>query len=206
MKINSKNAEQNYIELTAIKRITTYESIARYKVITIYDAKKKYKSIKLFIANELNMEIHDYEEFIKQPKILQKKNEIDRIFKNQFSGHKNRAEGFGSFEIFYSQWYVHQDNRCFYCKTTKEELEELFNPQNGIDAKIKSTKFNATLHIEQIDPKKGYSKDNCRLACSLCNNTKSDLISQENYLKYFAPSITKFLSDLKNTNLENITY
>ena len=25
---------------------------------------------------------------------------------------------------------------------TKEELEELFNPQIGIDAKIKSTKFN----------------------------------------------------------------
>lgn len=62
------------------------------------------------------------------------------------------------------------------------------------------------MHIEQLNPKEGYVPSNCKLACSLCNNTKSDLISKENYKKYFAKSMANFLNDLYENKIENNTY
>jgi len=193
--------KEKYLDIVAIKRIGTYKQIAEYKEKSVDEIKNKYKSINSFIASELKIELNELKNL--ENSVLDKKNRIDKIFKNQFSGNDDRKEGFGSFEDFYSEWYVKQNDQCYYCKTSYMILEQLFEEPNP---KLKSAKFNETLHIEQIVPKDGYRPENCRLACSLCNNAKSDLISKENYKKYFAGSMERFLSDLSTTNLKNETY
>lgn len=118
--------------------------------------------------------------------------------REKFNSTNERKEGFGgNFENFYI-WYKKQDKKCFYCGVTAETLQSLFKSK-----KLSSTKFNATLHIERLKPKEPYSPENTKLACSLCNNAKSDLISQENYEKYFAESMTNFLKDLDSGKIEN---
>ena len=88
-------------------------------------------------------------------------------------------------------------NKCYYCNIDANTLEQLFKE------KLNSTKFNETLHIERLRPKEPYSEKNCRLACSLCNNAKSDLISDDNYKNYFSKCMSKFLEDLNDDKIEN---
>lgn len=193
------NLETKYIELVAKKRLGTYQQIADFKKVSIESIKKDFKSVDKFLATELGLNLEDY--CALKDKMEDVKAKIDKIFRNQFSGNKARNEGFGNFYNFYT-WYEKQGHKCYYCNTTYEVLNTLFTTSK----KLNSEKFNATLHIEQIDPKKGYNEENCKLACSLCNNAKSDLISKENYIKYFAKSMQNFLKDLNETNLKNDTY
>lgn len=103
---------------------------------------------------------------------------------------KKRKDGFKTFANFYD-WYRAQNQKCHYCGTAQGELERLFD-----DELVSSSKFTATLHVEQKTPKQGYNKDNCVLSCALCNNAKSDMISYENFKKYFADSMQRFIKDL----------
>ena len=61
---------------------------------------------------------------------------------------------------------------------------------------LDSKKFNSTPHIERKDSNAGYNVDNCVLACSLCNNAKSDMMNAENFKTYFGKAIGKFVADL----------
>lgn len=110
---------------------------------------------------------------------------------------KKRKDGFKSFANFY-EWYKAQNQQCHYCGTTQEELERLFD-----DELVSSSKFSATLHIEQRTPKQGYNETNCVLACVLCNNAKSDMINDENFKRYFADSMKKFIKDLLSGKITN---
>ena len=102
---------------------------------------------------------------------------------NREANHK-----FENFREFYI-WFTNQKDECCYCQTTQENLKKLFE-QNVLTSK----KFNATLHIERFDSNKPYSKDNCALACAICNNAKSDFISKEDFEKFFAPAIQNYLN------------
>ncbi|MGX2981912.1 hypothetical protein [Helicobacter sp. 23-1045] len=110
---------------------------------------------------------------------------------------KERKADFGGFRAFY-EWYSAQEPKCYYCGTTQAQLEQLFN-----DELILSTKFNPTLHIEQKTPKQGYKSTNRVLACALCNNAKSDMISDENFRAYFADCVRKFVADLLSGKITN---
>ena len=50
-------------------------------------------------------------------------------------------------------------------------------------------------------PENKYSKDNCRLACYICNNAKSDFLSAESF-EPIARGINKFWSNYLNKNVE----
>ncbi|PWI46423.1 hypothetical protein CEE45_16900 [Candidatus Heimdallarchaeota archaeon B3_Heim] len=39
------------------------------------------------------------------------------------------------------------------------------------------------MELERKDNAKGYSKENCVLSCSLCNNAKSDKFTEEEFRK-----------------------
>lgn len=110
---------------------------------------------------------------------------------------KNRKDGFKTFAHFYD-WYKAQNQKCYYCGTMQGELEKLFD-----DELVSSSKFNATLHIEQKIPKQGYNKDNCVLACALCNNAKSDMVNDKNFKRYFADSMRTFIKDLISGKITN---
>ena len=123
--------------------------------------------------------------------------EFIKLRKKFNSFDSERKNGFGGFRAFY-EWYITQEPKCHYCETTQGELERLFN-----DELVSSSKFNATLHIEQKTPKQGYNKDNCVLACALCNNAKSDMINYDNFKTYFKKSMQSFIKDLLSSKITN---
>lgn len=202
MKKFSPEVQDYYLNIVAIERLGTYESIVDYaneNKIELGNACGNGKGIKKCLSEKFfKLPLDKFLEL--EEEMADKKEEIDKIFKNQYSSNPSRKKGFGSFKNFYT-WYVEQGAKCHYCGTSKETLKKLFD-----DEKLVSSKFNETLHIEQIDPKKGYLPENCRLSCSLCNNAKSDLISKENYDKYFSDAMRNFLSDLEQGKITNITF
>ena len=123
--------------------------------------------------------------------------EFVKIRKRFTGSDDKRKKGFGDFESFY-KWYVAQGDKCYYCDSSQKELDRLFD-----DELVSSKKFGATLHIERKHPDKGYNADNCVLACSLCNNAKSDMISAANFKQYFAKSVRDFVCDLLNGKITN---
>ena len=45
---------------------------------------------------------------------------------------------------------------------------------------------------ERKDPDGDYCADNCEFACVICNNAKSDMISAEDFKKFFVPGIKEY--------------
>lgn len=108
-----------------------------------------------------------------------------------------REEGFGSKYEFY-KWYVNEPKKCCYCGVDENSLREYF--ENNQDSK--RFQRGRSLEIERIltdENNNNYSKDNCSLACYICNNAKSDLIHYKDF-KFIAEGINKFW----NNEFENI--
>jgi|GEM_PF-1675050 len=105
--------------------------------------------------------------------------------------YENKEFGFKTFTNFY-KWYKEQPQKCYYCNITQNELDELWDKEL-----ISSKKFSKALHIERLDANKPYCKDNCRLACAVCNNAKSDMISEQDF-ECFVEGIKKFYNLLKS--------
>ena len=201
--------QQRYIELIALDRVfNSYANVAEAlgnkaleKQIQAEYSKKG--GIKEWLADELfgkdDKDKFSKIERLENDKELEKEKEkIDNIFSNQYSSNTERKKGFGSFKAFYNHLFSNGRAKCYYCGTTQDELNHLFGKEL-----IKSSKFTATLHIEQKRAKQGYAPQNCVLACSLCNNAKSDMISAENFKGYFGEPIRKFISDLLNGKITN---
>lgn len=105
----------------------------------------------------------------------------------------DRKKGFGGKDNFI-KWFFTQKQECHYCQISQTDLITLFTD------KIKSKKlaFSAILQIDKKDSNKGYNKDNCVLACCLCNNAKSDMISYDDFKNIIAPAMTKYYEYLKS--------
>lgn len=196
-----KQKIESYLDLVAVKRVLSgYEKIAEIEDTDKQVIKKEWSKkggINGYIAHKLKLDLEELGELSSIEDVVIDKEKIDKLFNNQYT--EKRKEGFGTFEMFYT-WYKEQGDRCYYCKTDSNTLNQLFN-----NKKLKSSKFNATLHIERLRPKEPYNTTNCRLACSLCNNAKSDLISNENFEKYFSNSMRAFLCDLSDNVIANRT-
>lgn len=118
-----------------------------------------------------------------------------RAIRKRFT--QKRKDGFKTFAKFYA-WHSTQAQKCYYCGTSQDELNKLF--ENEL---ISSKKFSESLHIERKDSNKGYGENNCVLACALCNNAKSDMISDENFKAYFGKQMRDFISDLLSGKITN---
>ena len=104
----------------------------------------------------------------------------------------------GSFEAFLAWWCekTPEDGirRCYYCEVDEKALKDAF------DLKIISSKkrsFSGELQIERKNPNGNYCADNCDFACVICNNAKSDMISAENFTKFFVPGIKKYWAHIE---------
>ena len=200
--------EVKYIKLKALDRVYCgYDNVARAigkpseadKIRKEY-SKKGGGGIKKWIADEIFGK-NDEKRFDKLAEIANNKEvvdivkKIDSIFSNQFSGNNDRKKGFqNNFKDFYQHLFGKFGNgfephkaKCHYCGTTQEELDKIFDEKNGF---ILSNKFGKTMQIERLDSKKvgnekNYTPKNTVLACPLCNNSKSDMISAENFKQYF---------------------
>ena len=189
--------EERYLELYSFQKINDMKKVAKKKNISIDKAKEMYTSYTDYLAEELFVNV----ETIK--KLNQKLHkEISKIQKIYERFDENRQVGFDkNFNKFYN-WYItqkkKQNNCCYYCKISENGLKELFD--KGI---LKSKKFTATFHIERLDSEKNYIADNMVFACSLCNNAKSDMISENDFKDYFANPMYQYLQSKMNLLKKN---
>ena len=111
---------------------------------------------------------------------------------------KNGTPFNDDFMSFMEWWLSEMDDsgvcHCCYCGVDDETLRAAFD--RGI-IHSKKPSFNGNLQIERMDPNGGYRPENRKFACVICNNAKSDMISREDFEKYFAPSITKYWEHIK---------
>lgn len=93
---------------------------------------------------------------------------------------------------YFVEWFQTLPKKCIYCGTEEYKLRDLFKSRLS----TKRTR-GPSLELERIDSSSNqYTEDNCGLACYFCNNHKSDIITQAEHKKYFAPSIKKYIDDL----------
>lgn len=118
----------------------------------------------------------------------QQPNWNDKDEQKWLNEYNNGKFGFGTFQNFY-EWYIKEPKKCCYCEITQDELKCLWKEKHNL---LSSKKFTEALHIERLDANKPYCKDNCRLACAVCNNAKSDMISEQDFRKCFVEGIKKF--------------
>lgn len=109
---------------------------------------------------------------------LKSKSQIGSKFKDEFEAHKRfiyRNYKYGAkkrgyeFKISFENFCFLLKQRCYYCGAEPSNKQILRNAQdeflyNGIDRK---------------DNSKGYIKDNCVSACSICNRMKLEMSDQE---------------------------
>lgn len=97
-------------------------------------------------------------------------------------------------------WYVENyyekegETSCLYCGVTEKECANFFET-------YKTKRDTRGLHLE-IERKNSitnlYEKDNCGLACYVCNNAKSDFISEDDFRKFIVSGIKDFWQAQRN--------
>lgn len=113
-------------------------------------------------------------------KIWRAKNK-DRIKKQQYTPHriygnlKSRIKkGEIISEIDFINWYNSQEQKCYYCERTLEEVKN--------DIKEKEINQNR-MSIDRKDNDKGYILNNIVFACRRCNEIKSDYFTETEMLR-----------------------
>jgi hypothetical protein len=121
-----------------------------------------------------------------------KKNKIDEIFKrysNKRSASLNEEFQFEDWNEFYA-WYKEQTisgDLCCYCGVNQNDINNLNKTTNPMKRLQRKTRGNS-LEIERVESfiyqneianneNNIYSAKNCRLACHVCNNAKSDFLT-----------------------------
>jgi len=121
-------------------------------------------------------------------KLIQKSNQI-------FSSKKSNPD-FKDFEKRgkrgFFDWYQKQPRVCGYCGIEEYKLKELFNYQTGTLGTQRGRGRSLELERKITNPNL-YNEENCILACYVCNNHKSDLISEEDHRTFFAKKIREYL-------------
>lgn len=109
----------------------------------------------------------------------------------------------GDFTAFLDWWCEKSDGNgirhCCYCGIEEAKSKAAF--EKGL---LQSKKFTGTLHIDKKDPDEGYNHDNCEFACALCNNAKSDIFTEKDFMKSIAPAIKKYWNDCILPQLEKL--
>ena len=129
---------------------------------------------------------------------LERKTEIQEIKRIRTLYHnKKKLESFDfdNFNRFY-KWYIAQhktqNGKCYYCQTDEKVIATLFEKKYH---NRKRTTRGKHLEVERRDSLKNtYSSENCVLACYFCNNDKSDIFSEQEYLRYLKDR-NKFLTN-----------
>jgi len=180
--------ELRFIEGKSYKEISSILNISKITNKDIINVKRKMRD--------------EYNE------IIRLKNNIYKPKERKYK--KNGQFKFNSFLEFY-KWWKAQDNKCYYCGTEQYKIAELVKAglKNNLKGLI-SKRFGKramNLELERKDSTTNiYSKENCVLACYFCNNDKSDVISSDDYEKYFKDVLharKKFIDDKYNLLLED---
>lgn len=115
---------------------------------------------------------------------------------------ENKSE-FESFEDF-KEWHS-QEKVCHYCGLTEVDSQEIVHkgiltsnrfPFNGFFARGVNRGY--WLEIDRKQPKGKYSRENCVLSCYFCNNDKSDVFTETQYIEFKKDRVGFLKGLLKN--------
>lgn len=117
---------------------------------------------------------------------------------NQLFASRKGKDDFSVFEKLgrrhFFEWYDSQPKACYYCGIEEEKLQKLFDFDTGILKTKRGRGRNLELERKDVQ-NNAYTPENSVLACYLCNNHKSDLITESEHKKYFSKQIRAFLED-----------
>ena len=133
------------------------------------------------------------------PAVKAAKDDLQYIYGRFTQKQKDYKNAFnGSFEVFLAWWCEKTPEngirRCCYCGIDKNTLKDTF--ENGLVISKKPS-FSGELQIERKNPNGNYCAGNCEFACVICNNAKSDMISAENFTKFFVPGIKEYWAHIE---------
>ena len=164
----------------------------------------KNEFLKLYLLDDKKFEEISNDFRISRPKLSEWWNNRDLQLhesiqkSNQTFNNKKNNPDFSYFEKQgkrkFFEWYDKQLRVCGYCGIEEEKLRELFDGDNPfLETKRRRGK---SLELERKDTEEGknvYDENNCILACYICNNHKSDLISVKDHMEFFAKNIRQYL-------------
>lgn len=163
------------------------------KFLARYSVKKEpsTNTILKSIGNDIQTEQAYYKA---HPAVKAAKDDLQYIYGRFSEKQKDYKNAFnGSFEAFLAWWCekTPEDGirHCCYCGIDENTLKDAF--KNGLVISKKPS-FSGELQIERKDPDGDYCHDNCEFACVICNNAKSDMISAEDFTKFFVPGIKEY--------------
>lgn len=186
-----------------------------YKVKGWLDLRDKYKkNVNQNIGDKTTIEqafIDQFEISADEFESIKKKHANIQELRNKFNNKKNQYYSedkktnqfdFKNFEEFYD-WYKEQTKDgeiCCYCGINQEDAikSEIYHRSGRYEQRGKS------IEIERVDTsedKNIYSAKNCRLACHVCNNAKSDFLNVKEF-KPIAEGINKMWSEKLGKNIE----
>ena len=149
------------------------------------------------ILKEIGVSVGEKTYYAKYPKIRKLRDQLKSIYERFENVCKRDNNAFGGFIGFLEWWYEEMDengeHHCYYCGVKETISKDAFE-----NKKLYSKKFTGGLQIDRKDPDKGYNKYNCVFACVLCNNAKSDMISETNFKKYFGKATKAFWDYISN--------
>ncbi|ADR34382.1 hypothetical protein Sulku_1721 [Sulfuricurvum kujiense DSM 16994] len=186
--------EKKYFDTVFIERICTYAQIAEKIEISAEKLKEMYAKnggIDKCIADQIfNIDIIEYLNL--KDSMSTDKVTIDEIYQKYSNKKSSANEGefqFHDWKEFYG-WYIEQiknGETCCYCGVNQSKIKISLDGVNNLSTpyvRLKRKTRGVSLEIERVDTSDGhnlYSVENCRLACHVCNNAKSDFITAQEF-------------------------
>lgn len=176
------------------------EFLARYSVKKEGCESKILKDLGLICGKETVQSYYDTHGIVKEAKkCIQNIHKRFNTKRDSQKEKENPVDVFGDdFESFFAWWCekTPEDGirKCWYCEVDEKASKDAF------DLKIISSKkrsFSGELQIERKNPNRDYSADNCEFACVICNNAKSDMISERDFRDFFVPGIKEYWEHIK---------
>lgn len=177
------------------------DEYVRLKLIGALDNKKLFieeyedynpkESIVSYMKKYICNNSEEYENIVKEYKPL-----IDEVKKKSNTKKTQDSWKFDSMIKFY-EFYQQLERKCCYCGIEEKQLTEYFN-KTTIQSDSAKRKRGKVLELERVvtapAEKNVYNKENCFLACYICNNAKSDFLSVKSF-KPIAKGINQFWNE-----------
>lgn len=181
------------------------EFLARYSVKKEGCESKILKDLGLICGKETVKSYYDAHETVKEAKeCIQNIHKRFNTKRNDQKKKENPVDVFGDdFEAFFAWWCkkTPEDGirKCCYCEVDEDTVRAAFAKDEKGECVISSKKrsFSGELQIERKDPDGDYCADNCEFACVICNNAKSDMISESEFRDFFVPGIKEYWEHIK---------
>ena len=183
--------KKEYIRLKLLGCIDSKELIAQEYKINMNEIKT---TLERYVQKELGISKEYFEE------LQREEGQEIQLIKGLYNG-EERVNGFQTLENFYL-WYKNQLHMCCYCGVKATDLKKYFYDDN--EQYKNARKRGKVLEIERVitAPTNLYNETNCKLACYVCNNAKSDFISPSAF-KPIAKGIYNFWKEtVKVTDIE----